>query len=131
MRTGPLCFFAGMLGLNEAGQLVGGAEDLDDDPGRRVVNDLARYESHRGFAAQCWAVWRLLERVCAKAGLTLGALAKTTVYVRTVRDIWIYEEIRAAFLPGHSAPAIEFVAIQSPGPVPAAHVQIDALASVD
>ena len=131
VRTGPLCFFAGMLGLNEAGQLVTGTDELDDEIGRRVVSDLARYESNRGFAAQCWAVWRLLERVCAKAGLTLEQLAKTTVYVRTVKDIWIYEEIRAAFLQGHSLPAIEFVAIQSPGPVPAAHVQIDALASVD
>ena len=131
VRTGPLCFFAGMLGLNHAGKLVAGAHELDDDLGRRVVNDLARYESNRGYAAQCWAAWRLLERVCVKAGLALEQLTKTTVYIRSVRDIWIYEEIREAFLGGQHLPAIEFVAIQGPGPVADAHIQIDALGSVD
>ena len=131
VRAGPLCFFAGVLGLNAAGRLVTGPDDLDDDLGRRVASDLARYESSRGFAAQCWAAWRLLERVCVKSGVTLDQLAKTTVYVRTCSDIWIYEEIREAILPGHRTPAIEFVCIQSPGPVASAHVQIEALASVD
>lgn len=131
VRAGPLCFFAGVLGLNAAGQLVAAADHLDDDLGRRVASDLARYESSRGFAAQCWAAWRLLERVCVKSGVTLAQLTKTTVYVRTCSDIWIYEEIREAFLQGHCTPAIEFVCIQGPGPVADAHVQIEALASVD
>ena len=130
-QAGPLAFFAGMLGLNAAGKLVSGAHELDDDLGRRVAGDLARYESHQGFAAQCWALWRLLERVCAKADLALEQIAKTTVYLRTVRDIWIYEEIRDAFLGGRNMPAIEFVAVQSPGPVADAHIQIEAIAAVD
>ena len=130
-QAGPLAFFAGMLGLNAAGKLVSGAHELDDDLGRRVAGDLARYESHQGFAAQCWALWRLLERVCAKADLALEQIAKTTVYLRTVRDIWIYEEIRDAFLGGRNMPAIEFVAVQSPGPVAGAHIQIEAIAAVD
>ncbi len=131
MRAGPLCFFAGVLGLNEAGRLVDSVDGLDDETGRRAVGDLARYENSRGFAAQCWAAWRLLQRICVNANVALEQLTKTTVYVRNSGDIWIHEEIREAFLQAHCAPAIEFVCIQGPGPVAGAHVQIEALASVD
>ena len=48
-----------------------------------------------------------IHRYLPKAGLMLEQLTKTTVYVRAVSDIWIYEEIREAFLQGHCTPAIE------------------------
>ncbi len=68
---------------------------------------------------------------CDRAGLPLDRLAKTTVYLRTAADLWIYEEIREAFLSGvgRDLPAAEFVAIHGPGPVAGAHVQIEATAS--
>jgi enamine deaminase RidA (YjgF/YER057c/UK114 family) len=129
IKTGPLWFFAGMLGLDRTGTLVRSAQDLDDPVGRRVVADLSRYEQHRGLAAQCWQAWTLLRAVCEKAGLPLSKLAKTTLYVRSTADLWICEEIRESFLGEAPQHAIEFVAVHGPGPVPDAHVQIEAMAA--
>jgi 2-iminobutanoate/2-iminopropanoate deaminase len=131
VKTGPLWFFAGMLGLDHSGSLVHGAHDIDDPVGRRVVEDLARHEQHRGLAAQCWQAWTLLRALCEKAGLSLSDLTKTTVYVRSTADLWICEEIRESFLGQAPQHAIELVAIQGPGPVPDAHVQIEAMAAED
>ncbi len=131
IKSGPLWFFAGMLGLDANGALVRSAQDLDDRVGRRVVEDLARFENHSGLAAQCWQAWSLLCAVCAKAGLAPTKIVKTTLYVRNVADIWICEEIRESFF-GHAPQhAVEFVAVQGPGPVPGAHIQIEAMASED
>jgi hypothetical protein len=54
-----------------------------------------------------------------------------TVYLREPADLWIYEEIREAFLAaaGHDLPAAEFVAIPGPGPAPGMHVQLEAMAA--
>jgi hypothetical protein len=60
VKIGPLTFFAGILGLRADGALVGHARDLDDAVGARVAQDLARFESAPGFAAQCWAAWGIL-----------------------------------------------------------------------
>lgn len=131
VRAGPIAFFAGMLGLDAGGRLVTGPQ-IDDETGRRIVADLSRFESHRGFAAQCWAIWRQLQQVCGSAALSLEQIAKTTVFLRTVRDIWIYEEIREAFLSSsRGLPAIEFVAVQGPAAVADAHVQVEAIATLD
>jgi enamine deaminase RidA (YjgF/YER057c/UK114 family) len=131
VKLGPVTFFAGILGLNNDGALVSDARDLDDAIGRRVAGDLARFERAPGFAAQCWAAWRTLAAVCERGGLALERLAKTTVYLRSGADLWIYEEIREAFLSGvgRHLPAAEFVAIRGPGPVDGAQVQIEAMAA--
>jgi enamine deaminase RidA (YjgF/YER057c/UK114 family) len=131
MTIGPLCFLAGMLGLDANGRLLRTPDDLDDAIGRRVASDLARFETSPGFAAQCWAAWMLISKVCAQAGLRLAQLVKLTVYLRNRSDLWIFEEIRAAFTPTGELPAAEFIAVQAPGPVPDAHVQIEAVASTD
>jgi 2-iminobutanoate/2-iminopropanoate deaminase len=131
MRMGPLCFFAGMLGLNSAGQIIREATDLEDPIARHHAADLDRYSVTPGFAAQAFAAWDLLARVCATGSIKLSHIAKMTVSMRDPRDLWIFEEVRSAFLPSDSLPAIEFVAIQGPGPVAAAAVQIEAIASVD
>jgi enamine deaminase RidA (YjgF/YER057c/UK114 family) len=131
VKVGPLYLFAGILGLNAEGTLVRDARDLDDPVGRRVVADLARFEHAPGFAAQCWAAWSILKAVCNDARLPLERLAKTTIYLRHAADVWIYEEIREAFLSGvgRELPAAEFVAIPGPGPVAGAHLQIEAMAA--
>jgi enamine deaminase RidA (YjgF/YER057c/UK114 family) len=131
VKTGPLWFFAGMLGLNADGMLVRGAHDLDDPVGRRVVEDLARFEHQPGFAAQCWQSWALLGKTCAAGGIALSKIAKVTLYARGLADIWICEEIRESFFGHGPEHAAEFVAVQGPGPVPGAHVQIEAMASED
>jgi enamine deaminase RidA (YjgF/YER057c/UK114 family) len=131
VKIGPLTFFAGILGLRADGALVGHARDLDDVVGASVAQDLARFESAPGFAAQCWAAWGILAAVCGRAGLPLERITKTTVYLRHACDLWIYEEIREAFLSGtgRDLPAAEFVAILGPAAVPGAHVQIEAMAA--
>jgi hypothetical protein len=52
-------------------------------------------------------------------------------YLRHACDLWIYEEIREAFLSGtgRDLPAAELVAIHGPAAVPGAHVQIEAMAA--
>jgi enamine deaminase RidA (YjgF/YER057c/UK114 family) len=131
VKTGPLWFLAGMLGLDSQGNLVRGVLQLQDPIGQRVVEDLARFETSDGFAAQGWQAWRLIEQVCARAGLSLSNIVKTTVYMRNPTDLWIYEEIREAFINARSLPAVEFVAVPGPGPSPDAHVQIEVIASED
>jgi enamine deaminase RidA (YjgF/YER057c/UK114 family) len=130
-KSGPLWFLAGMLGLNGRGQLVSSADHLEDPVGVRVVEDLSRFEKNRGFAAQCWQAWRLMERVCSDAGLSLSNIVKTTIYLRSFEEAWIYEEIREAFIQQRALPAVEFVAVSGPGPVPNSHVQIEAIATED
>lgn len=131
VKLGPVYFFAGVLGLSAEGELVRHSGDLADEYGRRAVEDLARFETAPGFAAQCWAAWQILASAMNSAGLPLERLTKTTVYLRNAVDLWIYEEIREAFLPavGRDLPAAEFVVIQAPGPTPGAHVQIEAMAA--
>ena len=131
VKTGPMWFFAGMPGLKQDGTLVCGAQDLDDPVGRRVAGDLARFEEHPGLAAQCWQAWSLLRAVCKDAGVPLGKLVKTTLYLRSTADIWICEEIRESFFGHGPQHAVEFVAVHGPGPVPGAHVQIEAMSSED
>lgn len=131
VKTGPLWFFAGMVGLDAKGRLVTSEHAIEDPVGRRVVADLARYERSPGLAAQCWQAWSLLRSVCAKAGVPLGSLAKTTLYVRSTDDIWICEEIRESFFGAGPQHAVEFVAIHGPGPIAGAQVQIEAMAAED
>jgi hypothetical protein len=90
--------------------------------GRRVVEDLARFEHVPGFAAQCWAAWSILAAVCDEARLPLERLTKTTVYLRHAADLWIYEEIREAFFSGigRDLPAAEFFGDPGPGRCPRA-----------
>lgn len=107
------------------------ADHLEDPVGVRVVEDLSRFEKNRGFAAQCWQAWRLMERVCSDAGLSLSNIVKTTIYLRSFEEAWIYEEIREAFIQQRALPAVEFVAVSGPGPVPNSHVQIEAIAAED
>jgi enamine deaminase RidA (YjgF/YER057c/UK114 family) len=127
--AGPFCFLAGMLGVDANGVLVRAPNDLDDEIARRVATDLARFESSPGFAAQCWAAWSLISKVCRQAGISPAQLIKLTVYLRSGLDLWIFEEIRAAFVATGELPAAEFIAVKAPGPVPDAHVQIEAVAS--
>jgi len=131
MKMGPLCFFAGMMGLDDQGQLVHGPADVSDPVGRQMAADLGRYEIAPGFAAQSWAAWSLLSRACRNGGLTLSDIVKLTVTMRDPRDLWIFEEVREAFMPSANLPAIEFVAVHGPGPVKEAQVQIEAIASED
>lgn len=131
MKMGPLCFFAGMMGLDDQGQLVRGPADLDDIVGRQMATDLGRYETASGFAAQAWAAWNLLSRACRNGGLALSDIVKFTVTMRDPRDLWIFEEIREAFLPSTRLPAVEFVAVHGPGPVKEAQVQIEAITSTE
>jgi hypothetical protein len=72
---------------------------------------------------------RLTQRVCEAAELSLSHPAKTTVYLRSASDLWIYEEIREAFMKSSDLPAIELVAVQSPGPVPNATYRLKQFAA--
>ncbi|MEW6451942.1 MAG: Rid family hydrolase [Pseudomonadota bacterium] len=130
-KLGPLTFVAGMLGLNMAGRLVRQSSDLDDDVGRRVVDDLSRFEKAPGFAAQCWAAWSLIKAIFDADRAPLESIVKATVYLKDASDIWIYEEIRECFLSGigRDLPAAEFVVIRGPAPVPDAQVQIEITAA--
>jgi enamine deaminase RidA (YjgF/YER057c/UK114 family) len=131
MHMGPLTFFAGMLGLDAGGRLVREARELDDPVAGHFAADLDRYAMAPGFATQSFAAWRILAEVCRVGGRGLDDLIKLTVTMRDPRDLWIFEEVRAAFLPGPMLPAVEFVAVPGPGPVAEAAVQIEAIASVD
>lgn len=129
MRVGPFLFIAGIMGLSTDGQLAKSESDIASPAGRSVVRDLARFEHAPGFAAQCWAAFELANRVCEGARMTTDSLVKTSVFLRDLQDIWIYEEIRDAFLPGPHLPAVDFVEVHAPGPLPGASVQLEIIAA--
>jgi enamine deaminase RidA (YjgF/YER057c/UK114 family) len=131
VHMGPLTFFAGMLGLDAGGRMVREARDLENPAARHLAADLDRYAVAPGIAAQSFAAWRLLADACRVGGRALDDLVKLTVALRDPRDLWIFEEVRAEFLPGPMLPAVEFIAVPGPGPIAEAAVQIEAIASVD
>jgi enamine deaminase RidA (YjgF/YER057c/UK114 family) len=126
VRVRPVVFYAGMLGLDASGNLVHGAHDIADERGRTIVGALERTERLPGLAAQCWAAWELLAREVGRAGSSLRDLTKTTVYLKDHRDLEVYETVRECFLT-EDLPAFEAVVVHGPGPVPDAHVQIEAI----
>lgn len=127
---GDVVFFAGMLGLNSEGHLVRDARDIDDETGSSIVADLEKRERVPGLAAQCWAAWTLLSQTMRAADLPLNALTKTTVYLRNAEDLVIYEAVRSCFIT-ENLPAFDCVVVHGPGPVDAALVQIEAIASTN
>ena len=117
--------------MNAAAYARPDARDLDDPVGRRVVEDLARFESAVGLRRA------MLGGVAhPQGGVASGADLRSTHHQdhglsAHASDLWIYEEIREAFLSGvgRDLPAAEFVAIHGPAAVPGAHVQIEAMAA--
>jgi enamine deaminase RidA (YjgF/YER057c/UK114 family) len=126
LKVGPVIFYAGMVGVDRDGRLVGGADALSRE-GRAFVRRLEQAETRRGLAAQCWASFEQLAAVAEAAGSRLEDLLKMTVYVGDPGDLATFEAVRAEFIADQALPAFECVAIHGPGPVPDAHVQIEAI----
>lgn len=127
VRAGPLLYCSGVVGIGGDGMLARNADTLPA-AGQALVRELEAQESRRGLAAQCWAAFDTLQRALSGAGSGLDRLVKTTVYLRNENDRAIYETVRAAFIDTNALPALEVVLVHSPGPVPDAHVQIEAIA---
>ncbi|WP_336744030.1 Rid family hydrolase [Aureimonas altamirensis] len=128
VQVGPVAFLAGMLGLDAAGLPMGGWRDVGSETGRRVVRDLERSERLSGLAAQCWGAWEALSATLVRGGLAVADIVKTTVYLKDERDLETYEVVRSYFI-ASNLPAFDCVVVHGPGPVPSAHVQIEAIAS--
>ncbi len=126
-RAGPLLYCSGMAGIGADGHLVRNGDDLPP-AARSLVRELAAVERRPGLAAQCWAALNTLDQALRKAGSGLSRLVKTTIYLRDERDRTVYEAVRAAFISDAELPALEVVVVHSPGPVPDAHLQIEAIA---
>lgn len=129
VKAGPLLYCSGIVGLNAAGHLVHERSDLP----AQVQSTLAVIESKEttpGLAAQCWAALDTLGQVLKSAHASFDRLAKLIVYLRHEADWSTYEATRAQFMADHHLPAMEVVVVHGPGPVPDAHVQIEAIAIV-
>jgi enamine deaminase RidA (YjgF/YER057c/UK114 family) len=126
VSVGPVIFFSGMVGIGRDGRLVHSAAQLEQDA-RALVRPLEEVELHRGFSAQCWAAFERLAEAAQGAGSSLSDLVKMTVYLRDPAELPIFESIRESFIPDEALPAFECVAVFGPGPVAAAHVQIEAI----
>ena len=114
VQAGPLVFFSGQLGLDDAGRLAESTAGLPD-----ALTDLPV-----SLAGQCW--WAL-QRLLAATEATGSALAKCTVTLTRPEDLDVWERVRHILVPEPRF-AFEAVAIHGPGPVPSALVQIDAIA---
>ncbi len=124
-QAGPICFFSGMVGVDEAGTLVRGADSLPET-GHRTVLALEEVERQPGIAAQCWMAWKQLRASAAGAGMELADIAMTRVYLSNPADLAVYEAVRETFI-NEDLPAFECVIVHGPGPVAEALVQIDAV----
>jgi enamine deaminase RidA (YjgF/YER057c/UK114 family) len=123
---GSLLFYSGIVGLDQNGRLVGGASDLPA-AARRLVSRLEDMESRPGFAAQTWASFERLAEAAKSAKSDLTKLLKLTVYLRDPQDLSVFETVRHQFISNTDLPAFECVAIQAPGPVAGAEIQIEAI----
>lgn len=124
-RAGPLVFFSGAPGVDDAGTLARSAAALPE-AGRRAVSPLEEGERRPGLAAQCWMAWEQLRAGAAAAGMELADLVKTTVYLSDPADRRVYEAVRETFLDAN-LPAFECVIVHGPGPISDALVQIEAI----
>ncbi len=124
-QAGPLCYFSGMVGVDEAGEIVQSAASLPEE-GRRVAASIEERERVPGLAAQCWMAWEQLRTSAADADMDLSDIAKTTVYLSDPTDLEVYEAVRATFI-DEDLPAFECVVVHGPGPVAEALVQIEAI----
>ncbi|RZJ00258.1 MAG: RidA family protein, partial [Haliea sp.] len=79
-------------------------------------------------AAQSVAALQRLKETLALAGSSLDALAKLTLYVGELRDLAVFEKVRAQVLNDAQLPAFECVVVRGPGPVPEANLQLEAIA---
>ena len=79
-------------------------------------------------AAQSLAALLRLKENLTLAGTGLEGLVKLTLYVGELRDLEVFEKVRAKVLDSAQLPAFECVCVRGPGPVPEAHVQIEAIA---
>lgn len=126
VRAGPLLLLAGMLGIDQRGQIARSSADVAPDASG-FVRSLETDASAPWVPAQIWWAWRRVSDTCAAAGIGLNAVAKTMVYLRSEADLKVFEAIRTHFFGGVRS-AFDCVYVFGPGPVRSASVQIDAIA---
>ena len=124
--AGPLLFLAGMLGLGPDGEVVTSSDSVPEKD-RSLVRSLESKTSEPCVPAQIWWTWKCISETCNRAGVQLGAITKTMLYLRHETDLKAYETIRALFTPNHH-PAFDCILVPNPGPVAAAAVQLDVTA---
>jgi enamine deaminase RidA (YjgF/YER057c/UK114 family) len=129
VRAGPVVFFAGLLGLGPEGRIARDAGSVDASD-RDFLRSLESLASTPDLPAQAWWAWKRLQQVCEASGAGIEALTRVVVYLREECDISIYEAVRALFMPTVCT-SFDAVFIHGPGPIPAAAIQIDAIAVVD
>ena len=128
VTVGPFVFCAGMVGLGRDGQLVLDADGLAAEE-RALGTSLDGFEGRDAVTAvQSLAALLRLKETLALAGTTLDGLVKLTLYVGELRDLTVFEKVRAQVLNDAELPAFECVCVRGPGPVPEANIQLEAIA---
>lgn len=125
VRVGPFIFCAGVVGLDSQGDLVLSPEAL---PAAQQAL-IAEFTGEDAItAAQSLAALLRLQENLELAGSDLDSLAKLTLYVAHARQLAVFEQVRAKVLKTEHLPAFECVCVVGPGPVPEAHLQLEAIA---
>ena len=127
--VGPFTFFSGMLGHTAEARMVSSHEELPVSVRARIAR-FAKLERRPGIAAQSFAALSRLAEAAEDAGGSLADLVKMTVYLEHDADLAVFDAVRALLLPDDSLPAVEFVVVHGPGPVPHALVQVEAIAAI-
>jgi enamine deaminase RidA (YjgF/YER057c/UK114 family) len=125
-RAGDLLFVSGMAGINADARFVNHADDVPA-AARACVRAVSMWASRPDLPAQCWQAWSNLAAALASGGSSLERLVKLTVFVADPADWPVFEAIRSEFI-NTALPAIECVAVPSPGPSFGSAIQIDAVA---
>lgn len=128
VTVGPFVFCAGMVGLGRDGQLVLGRDALGGEEGAQAIGFEAFEGRDAVTAAQSFAALLRLKETLALAGASLDGLVKLTLYVGEMRDLDVFEQVRAKVLNDAQLPAFECVCVRGPGPVPEANIQLEAIA---
>jgi enamine deaminase RidA (YjgF/YER057c/UK114 family) len=128
VKTGPFVFFSGICGFDETGSVVSNASALPE-PSRMQATRLDTVLPG-GVGSQAFTAVARLEEAMHAAGGALSDLVKVAAYVRNAEQRIAFEAALRAKIPEPSLPAFECVAVQGPGPVAEAEVQIEAIGFV-
>lgn len=105
VRAGNFVFLSGISAIDDAGRVMPGPVD-----------------------AQAETAFGCLGRVLAAGGGGLSDLVKLTIYAATADDLPSIEAVAERMLDPAALPALEFVVVHGPGPVPASRIQLESIA---
>ena len=115
------------MGINKDGRIVTGPEDFDGLSPNIPEGLLSKIGGYEDVSHQSWAALHLLSKISQDFGSSMDDLVKLTVYLENPASFTIFERILMRLVSKENLPAVECIIIPSPGPIPEAQIQFEAI----